>query len=99
NALGFGQPEVVHSTIVLERPDQLVLTFVTPKSLDWSPNATLELRIGGRTIQVRLDPTATTANGKLGAGVTVRVTLTLSAALPSGALGLDVCGLRLTARR
>lgn len=94
-----GKPPSVHATIVLERPDQLVLTFITPKALDWSPNATLELRIAGHTIQIRLDPTATTANGKLGAGVTVRVTVILSAALPPGALELDVCGLRLTARR
>jgi hypothetical protein len=96
-ALGFGGK--VRATIVLERPDQLVLTFVTPKELDWSPGTTLDLHIGGRTIQVRLDPTATTANAKLAAGVTVRVTLILDAALPSGALELDVNGLRLTAQR
>ncbi|HVI01359.1 MAG TPA: VIT domain-containing protein [Enhygromyxa sp.] len=99
-ALGLGgKPQTVRAKIVLERPDQLVLTFVTPEALDWSPSTTLELRIGGRTIQVRLDVAATTAAGKLGAGVTVRLALTLDAALPSGALDLDVNGLRLTAKR
>ena len=98
-ALGFGKPELVRATIVLERADQLVLTFVTAKPLDWSPAAILELRVGGRTIQVRLDLAATTAAAKLGAGVTVRVTVILVAALPPGSLELDVCGLRLTANR
>jgi Ca-activated chloride channel family protein len=94
-----GKPETVRATILLERADQLVLSFVTPKQLDWSPGTTLELRIGGHTIQVRVDQSATTAAAKLGAGVTVRLTLTLDAALPAGAFELDVCGLRLTAKR
>jgi hypothetical protein len=94
-----GKPEIVRATILIERADQLVLSFVLPKQLDWSPGTILELRIGGQTIQVRVDPSATTAAAKLGAGVTVRLTLTLDAALPSGAFELDVCGLRLTAKR
>jgi len=99
DALGFGKPDPVRATIVLERPDQLVLSFIVPGPLDWSPTTTLELRIGGRTIQVRLDPAATTASARLDAGVTVRLTLILDAALPPGSLELDVCGLRLTAKR
>jgi Ca-activated chloride channel family protein len=99
SALGFGQPETVRATILLERPDQLVLSFVTPKQLDWSPGTTLELRIGGRKISVRVDPSATTKAAKLVAYVTVRLTLTLGAALPPGALELELCGLRLVANR
>lgn len=99
DALGFGKAKTVHATIVLERADQLVLTFITPNPLDWSPAAIVELRVGGRTIQVRLDRAATTATAKFGAGVTVRVTVILDTALPPGPLELELCGLRLTAKR
>jgi Ca-activated chloride channel family protein len=89
----------IPAKILLERADQLVLSFVVGRQLDWSPNTTLELRIDGRKIQVRVDQAATTANARLDAGVTVRLTLTLGFALPPGALELEVCGLRLAADR
>ena len=78
--------------LVLRGADRLVVEFEVPEGgFDWSPGTTAQVKLAdGRTVEVEVDLTTTTAPGELASGTTVRLVLRLERPLTGGQVPVGV---------